>query len=1073
MILPNRFLTSFNPNKTHIALATKAKLFDPTFTTTSSLFIYDYKAKKYICEYKAPTRYNTLEYINETVLVGGMEDGTIEMYSIDVDESKSEINSENNNSENRCEDAEYTINLVFSNNTLLSGDILSFSYNATKSMLAISSQNKKFILLNTQTYKAFSPGLAIYEDLVALKWNPKVSHILAALNTKNVILVFDLKTKREVIRTKKDIGECKKIWWSEEKTTCLYVFGDKGTYLYDLSCDKIERVCEGGISIYNKKKIDTTNNINADGSDYNISSFIVCGDTFVSYNNSKFNIDSIFDAQFKNDFVCLSYFDKTEIIKIADLFKKNGFLYGKRKVLLSGGKNGVYVYTDKIEEYKMKVDGTRMHDEDLVDSLCNLYNNKNVIEFFMQFYDKKENEDFCIKKDSFFVDGEMVSKNKKKTEVCEGRYSMTDDNKVGDDKKVEDEERSSVSKADNKIKICDDCSSDEVNNDNSEINNLFYDVTVPFSIFSKLNTKNFSDIEYNKISDKKVVFLLSQFCNNYDYLVQNINLNDFYILFVFLYKQSNNMTNESVINAIEDLAKRMYNTKKRESSFIYLVLKNIKRFYEIQTEIIGNVKIENYLRKKREFENVVEVIKKISKDENAKEDGFEFECGMYNEFYSEETKSYIKNIVNNEIVGNNKYTKNDYANKRSTNFDNANNRNIDQKRVSNYLKNNNTQVTNTVNDASKRTSTESIYSRNNMQSRVIPTINSSISGNINSNENVVSEHLGNMSISKPKKTYGMRNSTVNQNFEVPKQSVQERVNSSNIIPGFDKQNNTFIPGVSKPSNTFVPNKPTVNNTFVPNKPTVNNTFVPNKPTVNNTFVPNKPYSNTTAPSSNIVTNSNTNENKPKTKPIVPQAMPQTPMSMPKAINTPAMPMPQTIMPKTTMPMPKVNANSAANVKTSNTPQHVSSTYAAYTSSTNTSPYNASTPSTPASAQNNILTETEKQEILDSFVTKIKYLQEVCSAKKGVLIKNKINTANKRLEYFKAEMGCELLKELECLFNLIDIEELKHGNLTEVKNRIYDNFRMICEDVCKKYESETSVWLPGVVGLLQVVLSDSK
>ena len=204
-------ISDFSVKVPIVALATKSKLFDTSFSVTSELILFNYKTKQEQI-YKSEHRFCKIKWCetDSSYLAAGHENGFISVYKLDKIE-------ENN---------EYTLKLLFiKQHPKSSDDIIDLDFLSNKGMLAVLSQNGKIFFININDQKEYFVDVII-ENPVCMAWNYKVNKILAVGTNNGLIKLIDIK-KNTVIMTISDYNKIKKICWDTSIPTKLIIQSDK------------------------------------------------------------------------------------------------------------------------------------------------------------------------------------------------------------------------------------------------------------------------------------------------------------------------------------------------------------------------------------------------------------------------------------------------------------------------------------------------------------------------------------------------------------------------------------------------------------------------------------------------------------------------------------------------------------------------------------------------------------------------------------------------------------------------------------------------------------------------------
>ncbi|KAM0680612.1 Methylosome protein 50 [Glugoides intestinalis] len=224
MEVNKRCISSFAKKKPFVALATKSKLFDPTFSLTSELILIDYMQGKTYPALVTELKFCKLiwcEFGNNSYLVAGHENGFISVYNLD-DNGLTLLKSK------QC----------------VEDDITAFDFLPSKAVLVAGSSKGKIIFWTLSNLeKEYALDIPVSGSITSIAWNQKVSKILCVGTVDGAIKVLDIK-KNSVIMTlnNKEFTEARHIEWDTENNTKLNVMSEKGYItVFDLSNDMITR----------------------------------------------------------------------------------------------------------------------------------------------------------------------------------------------------------------------------------------------------------------------------------------------------------------------------------------------------------------------------------------------------------------------------------------------------------------------------------------------------------------------------------------------------------------------------------------------------------------------------------------------------------------------------------------------------------------------------------------------------------------------------------------------------------------------------------------------------------------
>ncbi|ELA41207.1 uncharacterized protein VICG_01806 [Vittaforma corneae ATCC 50505] len=225
MEINKRCISAFAKNEPFVALATKSKLFDPTFSLTSELILVDYMSGKIYPAVTTELKFCKIlwcEFGEFQYLVAGHENGVISIY-------------------NRTEDGL----ALLKSKQCLEDDITALDFLASKAVLVAGSSKGKIVFWTLSNMeKEYALDIPISISISAIAWNPKVSKILCVGSADGVIKVLDIK-KNSVIMTlnSKEFSEVRHLEWDPENNTKLNVMSEKGYItIFDLSNDTVTKL---------------------------------------------------------------------------------------------------------------------------------------------------------------------------------------------------------------------------------------------------------------------------------------------------------------------------------------------------------------------------------------------------------------------------------------------------------------------------------------------------------------------------------------------------------------------------------------------------------------------------------------------------------------------------------------------------------------------------------------------------------------------------------------------------------------------------------------------------------------
>lgn len=224
MEINKRCISAFAEKEPFVALATKSKLFDPSFSLTSELILINYISGKIYPALSTDMKFCKIrwcEFDNLSYLVAGHENGIISIY-------------------NKTDDGL----VLIKSKQCMEDDVTALDFLPTKGVLVAGSSKGKIIFWTLSNFdKEYALDIPISGNISSIAWNPKVSKILCVGTTDGNIKVLDIK-KNSIIMTlnSKDFTEVKHLEWDLENNTKLNVMSEKG-YLtvFDLSNDSVSK----------------------------------------------------------------------------------------------------------------------------------------------------------------------------------------------------------------------------------------------------------------------------------------------------------------------------------------------------------------------------------------------------------------------------------------------------------------------------------------------------------------------------------------------------------------------------------------------------------------------------------------------------------------------------------------------------------------------------------------------------------------------------------------------------------------------------------------------------------------
>lgn len=225
MEINKRCISAFAKNGPFVALATKSKLFDPTFSLTSELILVNYMTGHVYPAITTELKFCKIlwcEFADKSYLVAGHENGYISIYDHQEDGL-----------------------VLLKTKECLQDDICALDFLFSKAVLvAASSKGKVIFWTLSNLEKEFTLDVPLPPNISAISCNPKVFKILCVGTSDGIIKVIDIK-KLSVILTlnSKEFTEVKKLEWDLENNTKLRVMSEKGHIsVFDLSNDSTSKI---------------------------------------------------------------------------------------------------------------------------------------------------------------------------------------------------------------------------------------------------------------------------------------------------------------------------------------------------------------------------------------------------------------------------------------------------------------------------------------------------------------------------------------------------------------------------------------------------------------------------------------------------------------------------------------------------------------------------------------------------------------------------------------------------------------------------------------------------------------
>ncbi|KAL6121089.1 sec31 [Nucleospora cyclopteri] len=198
-------ICAFSSTKPLLALATKSKLFDPSFSLTSELILMNYKTNKQQT-LTSEQKFCTLKWCDD-FLVAGHENGFLSIYKLEGEKLDLSLKKQylNNNDE-----------------------IVALDYLPAKKMVAVGSSKGNILFVNVlDSDKEYHLENRSIPNLACLAWNSLITKILAVGTKDGCIKLIDIKQNSLILGIDDDYSEIKKLEWDEKESTRLFVHSDK------------------------------------------------------------------------------------------------------------------------------------------------------------------------------------------------------------------------------------------------------------------------------------------------------------------------------------------------------------------------------------------------------------------------------------------------------------------------------------------------------------------------------------------------------------------------------------------------------------------------------------------------------------------------------------------------------------------------------------------------------------------------------------------------------------------------------------------------------------------------------
>lgn len=223
-----RCLATFSDENPFIAMGTKSKLFDTSFSLTSELFLYDYSKGIQYPSLQTDNKFYKLRWCENGengILATGNEDGKVTLYT-------------------PAPDKDISFEMISTCN-VLEGDVLGLDFNPSKNVLAAGSSNGKIIFWNLNKIdNQYTSDIPLNSNITCLSWNRKVSRILCAGTDDGKILILDIRAKNVAMTLGNDemTMVTDVMWHPDGSTSILATTNQKKVQCFNLSSDSIFQI---------------------------------------------------------------------------------------------------------------------------------------------------------------------------------------------------------------------------------------------------------------------------------------------------------------------------------------------------------------------------------------------------------------------------------------------------------------------------------------------------------------------------------------------------------------------------------------------------------------------------------------------------------------------------------------------------------------------------------------------------------------------------------------------------------------------------------------------------------------
>lgn len=225
-----RCLTAFSDERPFMAMGTKSKLFDTSFSLTSELFLYDYSLGVQYPSLQTDNKFYKLKWCEAgdvAILATGNEEGKVSLYAPTPEKNTSFE--------------------LLSSCCVLEGDVLGLDFNPSKGVLAAGSSNGKIIFWNLNKLDSqYTSDIPLSSNITCLSWNKKVSRILCAGTDDGKILILDIRAKSVAMTLGGDeISMVTDVMWHPSgSTSILAATNQRKLQCFNLSSDSTSQIGE-------------------------------------------------------------------------------------------------------------------------------------------------------------------------------------------------------------------------------------------------------------------------------------------------------------------------------------------------------------------------------------------------------------------------------------------------------------------------------------------------------------------------------------------------------------------------------------------------------------------------------------------------------------------------------------------------------------------------------------------------------------------------------------------------------------------------------------------------------------